>query len=96
MGVIFFHTGLGGRMFPAIGRLLGRLSYVMVLGGTCVSTLSESSMGSTALLESLIVPEMTRRGYKNTCRSARSLARAVSPSSSRLGFGGAARNSGAD
>ncbi|WP_298816435.1 TRAP transporter large permease subunit [uncultured Roseibium sp.] len=68
MGEIFFHTGLGGRMFNAIdrllGRLSGRLSYVTVLGGTAFSTLSGSSMGSTALLGSLMVPEMNRRGYK--------------------------------
>lgn len=69
MGEIFFHTGLGGRMFSAIdklmGRLPGRLSYVTVLGGTAFSTLSGSSMGSTALLGSLMVPEMSRRGYKS-------------------------------
>ena len=68
MGEIFFHTGLGARMFNAIdkllGRLPGRLSYVTVLGGTAFSTLSGSSMGSTALLGSLMVPEMTKRGYK--------------------------------
>ncbi len=68
MGEIFFHTGLGERMFTAIDRLLGRLpgrlSYVTVLGGTGFSTLSGSSMGSTALLGSLMVPEMNRRGYK--------------------------------
>lgn len=68
MGEIFFHTGLGARMFNAIdkllGRLPGRLSYVTVLGGTAFSTLSGSSMGSTALLGSLMVPEMARRGYK--------------------------------
>jgi len=69
MGEIFFHTGLGGRMFSAIdkllGRLPGRLSYVTILGGTAFSTLSGSSMGSTALLGSLMVPEMSRRGYKS-------------------------------
>lgn len=68
MGEIFFHTGLGALMFNAIDRLLGRLpgrlSYVTVLGGTGFSTLSGSSMGATALLGSLMVPEMTRRGYK--------------------------------
>ena len=69
MGEIFFYTGLGGRMFNAIDKLLGklpgRLSYVTVLGGTAFSTLSGSSMGSTALLGSLMVPEMARRGYKS-------------------------------
>jgi tripartite ATP-independent transporter DctM subunit len=68
MGEIFFHTGLGARMFTTIDRLLGRLpgrlSYVTVLGGTGFATLSGSSMGSTALMGSLMVPEMNRRGYK--------------------------------
>jgi tripartite ATP-independent transporter DctM subunit len=70
MGELFFHTGLGARMFNAIDRLLGRLpgrlSYVTVLGGTGFATLSGSSMGSTALLGSLMVPEMQRRGYSKT------------------------------
>ncbi|MFC3612296.1 TRAP transporter large permease subunit [Lutimaribacter marinistellae] len=68
MGELFFHTGLGNRMFSAIDKLLGRvpgrLSYVTVIGGTGFSTLSGSSMGSTALLGSLMVPEMIKRGYK--------------------------------
>jgi tripartite ATP-independent transporter DctM subunit len=69
MGELFFHTGLGARMFNAIDRLLGRLpgrlSYVTVLGGTGFATLSGSSMGSTALLGSLMVPEMKKRGYNS-------------------------------
>lgn len=68
MGELFFHTGLANRMFSAIeslmGRVPGRLSYVTVAGGTAFATLSGSSMGSTALLGSLMVPEMTERGYK--------------------------------
>ena len=68
MGELFFHTGLGARMFNAIDRLLGRLpgrlSYVTVIGGTGFATLSGSSMGSTALLGSLMVPDMIARGYK--------------------------------
>ena len=68
MGEIFFYTGLANRMFGAIdklmGRLPGRLSFVTVAGGTAFATLSGSSMGSTALLGSLMVPEMQKRGYK--------------------------------
>ena len=68
MGELFFHTGLANRMFNAIerlmGRIPGRLSYVTVAGGTAFATLSGSSMGSTALLGSLMVPEMSKRGYK--------------------------------
>lgn len=68
MGELFFRTGLGMKMFNAIDQLMGkvpgRLSYVTVVGGTAFSTLSGSSMGSTALMGSLLVPEMQKRGYK--------------------------------
>lgn len=68
MGEIFFFTGLANRMFGAVDRLMGklpaRLSFVTVAGGTAFATLSGSSMGSTALLGSLMVPEMQKRGYK--------------------------------
>lgn len=68
MGELFFHTGLANRMFSGVERLMGhvpaRLSYVTVAGGTAFATLSGSSMGSTALLGTLMVPEMSRRGYK--------------------------------
>ncbi len=68
MGELFFHTGLANRMFNAVEKLMGRvparLSYVTVAGGTAFATLSGSSMGSTALLGTLMVPEMSKRGYK--------------------------------
>jgi len=68
MGEIFFFTGLANRMFSAVDKLMGRLparlSFVTVAGGTAFATLSGSSMGSTALLGSLMVPEMQKRGYK--------------------------------
>src|SRR2546423_9351952 len=64
MGELFYHTGLAGRMFNAIdqlmGNLPGRLAYVTVAGGTGFAALSGSSMGSTALLGSLMVPEMMK------------------------------------
>lgn len=67
MGELFYYTGLAERMFNAIDRLLGnirgRLAYVTVVGGTGFAALSGSSMGSTALLGSLMVPEMVKRGY---------------------------------
>ena len=70
MGELFFHTGLANRMFTSVEKLMGRvparLSYVTVAGGTAFATLSGSSMGSTALLGTLMVPEMTKRGYKKT------------------------------
>ena len=68
MGELFFHTGLAVRVFDAFdalfGRLPGRLSYLTVAGGTVFAALSGTSMGSTAMLGALMIPEMSRRGYK--------------------------------
>ncbi|MEM7694087.1 MAG: TRAP transporter large permease [Pseudomonadota bacterium] len=68
MGELFFHTGLAVRVFDALdkclGRLPGRLSYMTVGGGTIFATLSGSSLANTAMLGSLMVPDMERRGYK--------------------------------
>jgi tripartite ATP-independent transporter DctM subunit len=67
MGELFFHTGLAGRCFNAADKLLGnvpaRLSFVTLIGGTAFAGPAGSSMGSCALLGSLMVPEMARRGY---------------------------------
>ena len=68
MGELFFHTGLALRVFNSLdkcfGRVPGRLSYITVVGGTIFATLSGSTMANTAMMGSLMVPEMTRRGYK--------------------------------
>ncbi|MGA7488483.1 MAG: TRAP transporter large permease [Xanthobacteraceae bacterium] len=67
MGSLFFHTGLAVRVFDGLevlfGRLPGRLSYLTVAGGALFATLTGSSMANTAMLGSLMVPEMQRRGY---------------------------------
>jgi hypothetical protein len=67
MGALFFHTGLAYRMFAALdqllGRLPGRLSFLTVIGGTGFSTLTGSSLANAAMLGSLLVPEMKKRGY---------------------------------
>ena len=68
MGELFFHSGLASRAFDALdacfGRIPGRLCYLTVAGGTSFSMLTGSSMANTAMLGSLMVPEMMRRGYK--------------------------------
>ena len=68
MGELFYHTGLAIRMFDALdklfGRLPGRLCYVTVAGGTIFAALSGSSMANTAMMGSIMVPEMLERGYK--------------------------------
>ena len=68
MGEIFFHTGLSQQIFATLdklfGRLQGRLSYMAVVGGTIFAALSGSSISTTAMMGTTMVPEMTARGYK--------------------------------
>src|SRR5438552_2288212 len=67
MGELFYHTGLATKCFNAADKLLGnvrgRLAYVTLIGGTAFAGPAGSSMGACALLGSLMVPEMMRRGY---------------------------------
>jgi tripartite ATP-independent transporter DctM subunit len=67
MGALFFHSGLAIRVFDSLdkilGRIPGRLCYLTVLGGATFATLTGSSMANTAMLGSLMYPEMQRRGY---------------------------------
>ena len=67
MGSLFFHTGIAIKVFDALdtllGKLPGRLCFLTVIGGALFSTLTGSTMANTAMLGSLLVPEMTRRGY---------------------------------
>jgi tripartite ATP-independent transporter DctM subunit len=67
MGSLFFHTGLAIRVFDGLevlfGKVPGRLCYLTVAGGALFATLTGSSMANTAMLGSLMVPEMRRRGY---------------------------------
>ena len=67
MGALFFHTGLAIRVFDGLdvlfGKLPGRLCFLTVAGGAMFSTLTGSSMANTAMLGSLMVPEMQKRGY---------------------------------
>ena len=67
MGEIMFRSGLAVRTLDAldkwIGGIPGRLSLLAVSGGTLFSTLSGSSMATTAMLGTTLVPEMRRRGY---------------------------------
>jgi len=68
MGEVMFHTGVASQMIDALdkwlGRLPGRLALLSVGAGTLFATLSGSSIASCAMLGSVLVPEMERRGYK--------------------------------
>ena len=96
MGELFFHARLAARVFDAFdalfGRVPGRLSYVTVAGGTMFATLSGTSMGSTAMLGSLLVPEMTRARLQEVhVDGADPRRRRPGDDHSALGPGGAAR-----
>ncbi|MHB8766731.1 MAG: TRAP transporter large permease [Deferrisomatales bacterium] len=70
MGEILFHSGVFINALDTLdkwmGRLPGRLCVLSVAGGTVFSTLSGSSMGTSAMLGSLLLPDMERRGYHKT------------------------------
>jgi len=67
MGEVLFHTGVAMKAIDAIDRAIwrvpGRLSVVAVVAGTVFSAISGSTIATTALLGSLMLPEMLRRGY---------------------------------
>ena len=67
MGEIMFHSSVApkamGALDRCLGRVPGRLSLLAVGGGTLFATLSGSSMAGAAMLGSLLVPEMEKRGY---------------------------------
>ena len=68
LGEIMFRSGVVPLMLDALdkcfGRMPGRLGLLAVAGGTLFSTLTGVSMGTVAVLGSVLVPEMEKRGYK--------------------------------
>ena len=68
MGEVMFHSGLGANVVNTLdkwlGRIPGRLSLISVGAGTILATLTGASVASTALLGSLLLPDMEKRGYK--------------------------------
>ncbi|MDP6179263.1 MAG: TRAP transporter large permease subunit, partial [Desulfatiglandales bacterium] len=68
MGEVLFQSGMGTRMLDALDRLLGnlpgRLSLVAVAGGVLIAVLCGNTWASTAMLGTMLVPEMRKRGYK--------------------------------
>lgn len=70
MGEILFHTGLAIKVIEGIERLInkvpGRLAVVAVVAGTVFSAISGSTIATTAMLGSLMLPIMLSRGYHPT------------------------------
>ncbi len=67
MGEVLFHTGLAVKVIDGIERLIravpGRLAVVAVVAGTVFSAISGSTIATTAMLGSLMLPLMLSRGY---------------------------------
>ena len=68
MGEILLQTGVAFKAIGAIDRMIskvpGRLSVVSIVGGTVFSSLSGSTIANTAILGSVLLPDMIKRGYK--------------------------------
>ena len=70
MGEVLFHTGLAIKVIDGVERLIrrvpGRLAVVAVVAGTVFSAISGSTIATTAMLGSLMLPIMLSRGYHPT------------------------------
>lgn len=68
MGEVMYYSGVAPLMIDAIdkwlGRLPGRLSLLGVAAGTVFATLTGAEMASAAMLGTMLIPEMEKRGYK--------------------------------
>ena len=68
MGEVLFHTGVALKAIDAfallIRRVPARLSVIAIVAGTVFSAISGSTIATTALLGSLMLPTMLARGYE--------------------------------
>ena len=64
MGEVLFHTGLAMKSVDAVDavirRVPGRLAVVTLVAGTIFSAISGSTIATTAMLGSLLLPQMLR------------------------------------
>ncbi len=70
MGEFIFHSGLGleavNSLDKWLGRVRGRLSILAVLMGIIIGSLSGSTIATCALLGTVLLPEMLKKGYSKT------------------------------
>ena len=68
MGEVLFHTGVALKAIDAISLLIrrvpGRLAVIVIVAGTVFSAISGSTIATTALLGTLLLPTMLDRGYE--------------------------------
>jgi tripartite ATP-independent transporter DctM subunit len=67
MGALIFHTGLGldavNVLDKWLGKVRGRLSILAILMGVIIGALSGSTIATCALLGTILLPDMLKRGY---------------------------------
>jgi tripartite ATP-independent transporter DctM subunit len=67
MGELIFHSGMGLNAVNVLdkwlGRLRGRLSILAVMMGVIIGALSGSTIATCALLGTILLPDMLKRGY---------------------------------
>jgi tripartite ATP-independent transporter DctM subunit len=68
MGEVLFHSGVALKAIDAIAGLIhrvpGRLAVITIVAGTIFSAISGSTIATTAMLGSLLLPAMLDRGYE--------------------------------
>jgi tripartite ATP-independent transporter DctM subunit len=67
MGELLFHSGMAYKTLDVmdtwLGRIPGRLSVLAAASGTMFAAMSGSTLANTAMLGTVLLPEMRRRGY---------------------------------
>lgn len=67
MGELIFHSGLGLDAVNALdkwlGKVRGRLSILAIIMGVIIGALSGSTIATCALLGTILLPDMLKRGY---------------------------------
>jgi tripartite ATP-independent transporter DctM subunit len=70
MGELIFHSGLGINAVNVLdkwlGKLRGRLSILAIIMGIIIGALSGSTIATCALLGTILLPDMLKRGYSKS------------------------------
>ena len=72
MGELIFHSGLGldavNVLDKWLGKLRGRLSILAIMMGVIIGALSGSTIATCALLGTILLPDLLKRGYSKNMR----------------------------
>lgn len=78
MGEILFLSGIAMQTLNSVGKFVGaipgRIAVLALITGTIFGALSGSALASTALLGSLMIPEMLKQGYSKSLSASSVLA----------------------